>query len=126
VEEAGSLMEECLLAPHCGMRHRPAACEKLKDLSLQHRQSVIAEKELCARCMRHSDLVKSRKRDCIRKATPTHWLSSSVRRPGRSPSRERELPQPVEAKAGRSTYACRIDIWVKQSRTRIRRSMERV
>jgi hypothetical protein len=49
VEEADSLMEECLLASHCGMRHRPAACEKFKDLSLQHRQSVIAEKELCAR-----------------------------------------------------------------------------
>ncbi len=51
VEEAGSLMEECLLAPHCGMRHRPAACDKFKDLSLQHRQSVIAEKKLCARCV---------------------------------------------------------------------------
>ncbi len=113
MEEAGSLMEECLLAPHCGMRHRPAACEKFKDLSLQHRQSVIAEKELCARCLRHSDLDESKKRDCIRKATPPHWLSSSVRRPSRSPSRERELLPPVEAKAGRSTYACRIDIWVK-------------
>jgi hypothetical protein len=116
VEEAGSLLEECLLAPHCGMRHRPAACEKFKDLSLQHRQSVIAEKELCARCLRHSDLDESKKRDCIRKMTPPHWLGSSVRWPGRSPSRERELPLPVEAKAGRSTYACRIDIWVKTKR----------
>jgi hypothetical protein len=29
------------------------------------------------------------------------------------PSRERELPPPVEAKAGRSAYACRINIRVK-------------
>jgi hypothetical protein len=28
----------------------------------------------------------------------------------------RELPPPVEAKAGRSTFACRIDIWVKTKR----------
>jgi hypothetical protein len=27
-----SLVEDCLLAPHCGRRHRPAACEKFKDL----------------------------------------------------------------------------------------------
>jgi hypothetical protein len=113
VEEAGNLMEKCLLAPHCGMRHRATACEKFKDLSLQHRQSVIAEKELCARCLRHSYLDESKKRDCIRKGTPPHWLSSSVRRPGRSPSRERELPPPVEAKAGMSAYACRIDIRAK-------------
>ncbi len=111
VEEAGSLMEECLLAPHCELRHRPAACEK--DLSLQHRQSIIAEKELCARCLRHSDLDESKKRDCIRKMAPPHWLGSSLRRPGRSPSRERELPPPVEAKAGRSAYACHIDIRVR-------------
>jgi hypothetical protein len=90
-----------------------AVGERVKDLSLQHRQSVIAEKELCARCLRHSDLDESKKRDCIRKITPPHWLGSSVRQPGRSPSGERELPPPVEAKAGRSTYACRIDIRVK-------------
>ena len=72
-------MEECLLAPHCGMRHRAAACEKFKDLSLQHVQSVIAEKELCASCLRHSDLDESKKRDCIRKMAPPHWLGSSVR-----------------------------------------------
>ncbi len=113
VEEAGSLMEDCLLAPHCGWRHRPAACDKFKDLSLQHRQSIIAEKELCACCLRHSDLDESKKKDCIRRKTPPHWLSSSVRRPDRSPSQERELPPPVEAKAGRSAYACRIDIRVK-------------
>jgi hypothetical protein len=35
-----------------------------------------------------------------------------MRRPDASPSQDRELP-PVEAKAGRSTYACRIDIRVK-------------
>jgi hypothetical protein len=116
VEEAGNLMEECLLAPHCGMRHRATACEKFRDLSLQHRQSVIAEKELCANCLRHSDLDESKKRDCIRRAAPPHWVGSSVRRPGKSPSRERELPPPVEAKAGRSTYACRVDIWVKTRR----------
>jgi hypothetical protein len=116
VEEAGNLMEECLLAPHCGMRHRATACEKFRDLSLQHRQSVIAEKELCASCLRHSDLDESKKRDCIRRAAPPHWVGSSVRRPGRSPSRERELPPPVEAKAGKSTYACRIGIWVKTKR----------
>jgi hypothetical protein len=116
VEEAGSLMEECLLAPHCGMRHRATACEKLKDLSLQHRQSVIAEKELCASCLRHSDLDESKKRDCIRRMAPPHWVGSSVRRPGKSPSRERELPPLVESKAGRSTYACRIDIRVKTKR----------
>jgi hypothetical protein len=113
VEEAGSLIKECLLAPHCGMRHRATACEKFRDLSLQHRQSVIAEKELCASCLRHSDLDESKKRDCIRRAAPPHWVGSSVRRPGKSPSWERELPPPVEVKAGRSTYACRIDIRVK-------------
>ncbi len=47
---------------------------------------------------------------------PPHWVGSSVRQPGKSPRRERELPPPVEAKAGRSTYACRIDIWVKTKR----------
>jgi hypothetical protein len=31
-KEAASLMEECLLAPHCGMRHRPAACDKFNPL----------------------------------------------------------------------------------------------
>ena len=113
VEIAASLMEDCLLAPHCGWRHRPSACQKYKDLSLQHRQLIIAEKELCTRCLRHSDLDESKKRDCIRKMTPPHWLVSSVRQPGRSPSRERELPPPVEAKEGRSTFACRIDIRVR-------------
>jgi hypothetical protein len=112
VEIAASLMDDCLLAPHCGRRHRPSACEKFKDLSLQHRQSVIAEKELCARCLCHSDLGESNKKDCIRRGTPPHWLSSSVRRPDASPSQDRELP-PVEAKAGRSAYACCIDIRVK-------------
>ena len=45
-KEAANLMEECLLAPHCRERHRASACERFKGLSLQHRQSVIAEKEL--------------------------------------------------------------------------------
>ncbi len=39
-----------------------------------------------------------------------------MRQPGKSPSRERELPPPVEVKAGRSTYACRFDIRVKTKR----------
>jgi hypothetical protein len=76
-KEAGSLMEECLLAPHCGERHRATACEKFRDLSLQHRQSVIAEKELCANCLRHSDLDESKKRDCIRRAAPPHWVGAA-------------------------------------------------
>jgi hypothetical protein len=50
-ENTAGLMEACLLAPH-----RPAACDKFQDLSLQHRQSVIAAKELCIRCLCHSDL----------------------------------------------------------------------
>jgi len=62
-KEAANLMEECLLAPHCRERHRATACEKFRELSLQHRQSVIAEKELCANCLRHSDLDASKKRD---------------------------------------------------------------
>jgi hypothetical protein len=106
-------MEDCLLAPHWGRRHRPAGCDRFKDLSRQHRQSVIAEKELCACCLRHSDLDESKKKDCIRRGTPPHWLSSSMRRPDASPNQERELLPPVEAKAGRSAYACRIDIRVK-------------
>jgi hypothetical protein len=106
-------MEECLLAPHCGERHRATACEKFRELSLQHRQSVIAEKELCANCLRHSDLDESKKRDCVRRAAPPHWVGSSVRRPGKTPSPERELPPPVEAKAGKATYACRMDIRVR-------------
>ena len=44
--EAGDLMERCLLSPHCGERHRALACEMFKSLSLQHRQSIIAEQEL--------------------------------------------------------------------------------
>jgi hypothetical protein len=78
VEEVASLS---LLAPHCGRRHRHAACDKFKDLSLQHRQSIIAEKELCAGCLCHSDLDEIKKKDCIRRKTPPHWLSSSVRPP---------------------------------------------
>jgi hypothetical protein len=112
VEVAASLMEDCLLAPHCGRRHRPSACEKFKDLSLQHRQSVIAEKELCVRCLSHSDLDESKKKECIRRGTLPHWLGSDVRRPDAPTCQDRDLP-PVEAKAGRSAYACRINIRVK-------------
>jgi hypothetical protein len=74
--EAANLMEECLLAPHCRERHRATACEKFKSLSLQHRQSVIGEKELCANCLRHSDLDASKKRDCARRAAEPHWVGS--------------------------------------------------
>jgi hypothetical protein len=77
VEEAGSLMEECLLAPHCGMRHRATACEKFRELSLQHRQSVIAEKELCASCLRHSDLDESKRGTASgRRPRPTGWAAA--------------------------------------------------
>jgi hypothetical protein len=106
-------MEECHLAPHCGERHRATACEKFRELSLQHRQSVIAEKELCANCLRHSDLDESKKRDCVRRAAAPHWVGSSVRRPGKTPSPKRELPPPMEAKAGRATYACRMNIMAR-------------
>ena len=50
--EAADSMERCLLAPHCRERHRATACERFKSLSLQHRQSIIAEQELCANCLR--------------------------------------------------------------------------
>jgi hypothetical protein len=70
VENTAGLMEACLLEPHCGRRYRPSACDKFKDLSLQHRQSVIAAKELCVRCLRHSDLDESKKKECIRRGTP--------------------------------------------------------
>ncbi len=98
-KEAASLMEECLLAPHCWERHRTTACEKFRGLSLQHRQSVMAEKELCANCLRLSDLDVNKKKDCVRRAAEPHWVGSSVRRPGKTPSPERELPPPMEAKA---------------------------
>ena len=71
-KEVASLMEECLLAPHCGERHRATACEKFRSPSLQHRQSVIAEKELCANCLRHSDLDVNKKRDWVRRAAEPH------------------------------------------------------
>ena len=112
-KEAASLMEECLLAPHCRERHRATACEKFKGLSLQHRQSVIAEKELCANCLRHSDLDASKKEDCIRRAAEPHWVGSSVRRPGKTPSPEREMPSPVEPEAGKASYACRMDVMAR-------------
>ncbi len=112
-KEAASLMEEYLLAPHCRERHRATACEKFKGLSLQHRQSVIAEKELCANCLRHSDLDASNKKDCVRRAAEPHWVGSSVRRPGKTPSPERELPPPMEAEEGKVIYACRMNIMAR-------------
>ncbi len=62
-KEVASLMEECLLAPHCEKRHRADACEKFRCLSIQHRQAVIAERELCANCLVHSNLDVSKKKD---------------------------------------------------------------
>ncbi len=70
--EAADLMEKCLLAPHRRERHRATACEKFKSLSLQHRQSIIAEQELCANCLRHSDLDARKRRDCIKRAAEPH------------------------------------------------------
>jgi hypothetical protein len=111
--EAADSMEKCLLAPHCRERHRPTACEKFKGLSLQHRQSIIAEQELCANCLRHSDLDTSKRRDCIERAAEPHWVGSSVRRPRRTPSPEREMPTPVEPETGKARHSCRMDIMAR-------------
>jgi len=73
---------------------------------------VIAAKELCVSCLRQSDLDEIKKKECIRRKTPPHWLGSDVREPGASLRQERDL-LPVEAKAGRLVYACRINIRVK-------------
>ncbi len=90
--------------------HR-SAC-KFKDLSLQHRQSVIAAKELCIRCLHHSALDEIKKKECIRRKISPHWLGGDVREPRAPPRQERDLP-PVEAKASRLVYACRTNIRVK-------------
>jgi hypothetical protein len=76
--------------------------------------SVIAEKELCAYCLRHSNLDVARTRECIRRNTRAHWLSSEARDPQASPRVDRELPL-VEQKAGRTSYACRTNIRVKMT-----------
>ncbi len=73
VKNTAGLMEACHLAPQCRQRHRPSACDKFKDLSLQHRQSVIAAKELCVRCLRHSDLDEIKKQEYIKRTTQPHW-----------------------------------------------------
>ena len=111
--EAGDLLEKCLLAPHCRERHRAMACERFKSLSLQHRQSIIAKQELCANCLRHSDLDARKRRDCIKRAAEPHWVGSSVRRPGSTPSPERRIPTPVEPVAGKASYACRMDVMAR-------------
>jgi hypothetical protein len=112
VKETAGLMEACLPAPHCEQRHTPSACIRFKDLSLQHRQSVIAAKELCIRCLRHSDLDEIKKKECIRRTIQPHWLGGDMRRPDAPPRQERDLP-PVEAKADRLVYACCTNIRVK-------------
>ncbi len=101
-----------LTSPKCLQRHRPSACDRFKGLSLHHRQSVIAAKELCARCLRHSDLDTVKVSECIRRNTPPHWLGSDVRDPDAQPRAEVELP-PVEAKAGSIVWACRTTIRMK-------------
>ncbi len=106
-------MEKCLLAPHCRERHRAMACEKFKSLSLQHRQSIIAEQELCANCLRHSDLDARKRRDCIKRAAEPHWVGSSVRQPGSTPSPERRMPTQVDPVAGRASYACMMDVMAR-------------
>jgi hypothetical protein len=105
-------MEVCLLSPECSQRHKPSAWDKFKELSLQHRQSVKAAKELCVRCLRHSNLDAVRVKECFRRKTPPHWLGSDVREPGAPPRQGRDQ-SPVEAKAGRIAYACCINIRVK-------------
>ena len=75
VENRAGLMEVCLLSPQCLQRHRPSACDRFKGLSLHHRRSVIAAKELC---LRHRDLDKVKVSEC-RRNTPPHWLGSDVR-----------------------------------------------
>jgi hypothetical protein len=89
------------------------ACEKFRGLSLPHRQSIIAEQELCASCLRHSDNDIRRKRDCLRRAAEPHWVGSSMRRPGRTPSPVEEMPTPGQPAAGQASYACRMDVMVK-------------
>ena len=111
--ELDDVLEKCLLAPHCRERHRAMACEKFKSLSLPHRQSIIAEQELCANCLRHSDLDVRKRRDCLRRAAEPHWVGSSVRRPGRTPSPVEEMPTPAEPVAGKAIYACRMDVMAK-------------
>jgi hypothetical protein len=71
-------MEMCLLSPQCLQRRRPFACDRFKGLSLHHRRSVIAAKELC---LRHSDLDKVKVSECIRRNIQPHWLGSDVRDP---------------------------------------------
>jgi hypothetical protein len=95
----------CLLSPQCTRRHRPTACEKLRKLSLQHRQSVITAKELCVYCLRHSYLDTVRMRECTKRNTQAHWLSNEARDWSTPPRVDRELP-PVEPKVGRVAYDC--------------------
>jgi len=102
-------MEMCLLSPQCLQRHRPSACDRFKGLSLHHRRSVIAAKELC---LRHNDLDKVKVSECIRRNIPPHWLGSDVRGLDAQPRAEVELPR-VEAKADRIVWACRTTIRVK-------------
>ncbi len=66
-EKRAGLMEVCLISPQCSQRHKPSASDKFKGLSLQHPQSVIAAKELCVRCLRHSDLDTVTVKECTRR-----------------------------------------------------------
>jgi hypothetical protein len=71
-------MEVCLISPQCSKRHKPSASDKFKGLSLQHWQSVIAAKELCVHCLRHSNLDAVTLKECTRRKTPPHWLGSEA------------------------------------------------
>jgi hypothetical protein len=105
-------LEVCLLSPQCMRRHRPTACDKFRRLSLQHRGSVILAKELCVHCLRHSGLDVAKVRECTRRNSQAHWLSSKARDPHAPPRVDRELP-PMERKASRVVYTCHTNIRAK-------------
>ncbi len=73
---------------------------------------MIAAKELCAHCLHHSGLDTAEVRECTKKNTRPHWLSSEARDPCAPTCTERKLP-PVEQRAGRVVYACGTNIRVK-------------
>jgi hypothetical protein len=70
-----------VLALTAMQRHRPTVCDKFKGLSLQHRRSVIVAKELSAHCLCHSSLDAAKVRECTKKSTQAHWLSSEAINP---------------------------------------------
>jgi hypothetical protein len=103
-EKRAGLMEVCLISPQCSKRHKPSASDKFKGLSLQHWQSVIAAKELCVHCLRHSNLDAVTLKECTRRKTPPHWLGSEAA-PG-------EGSAAGGGKGSRLMFACRTNIMV--------------